>query len=66
MFTTNKTTEEYIRYIIKYFTSTLTFTLRLLAAVNRVHRDPFLRLKKVTMLKIEHLIHVGFTLTDVY
>ena len=44
----------------------LTFTLRLLATVNCIHRDPFMWLRSEDILKFKHLLYTGITLTSFY
>jgi hypothetical protein len=48
------------------FYITLTFTPRLLDALNFIHRDPFTWLKSEDILKVIHLLYTGLTMTSFY
>jgi hypothetical protein len=66
MIASNKATKEEACSTAEVFYVTLTFTLRLLAAVTLIHRDPLTWLKSEGILKVKHLLYTGLTLTSFY
>jgi len=66
MIASNKTMKEEACSTTEVFYVTLTFTLRHLAAVTLIHRDPFTWLKSEDTLKIKHCLYTGLTLTSFY
>ena len=63
MIASNKTMKGEACSNTEVFYLTLTFTLRLLAAITHIHRDPFTWLKSEDILKVIHLLYTGLTLT---
>ena len=66
MIASDKTLKEEACSTTEAFYLTPTFTLRLLAAVTYIHRDPFMWLKHEDILKVKHLLYTGLTLTSFY
>jgi hypothetical protein len=62
----NKATKEEACSTTEVLYVTPTFTLRLLAAVTLIHRDPFMWLKSEGILKVKHCLYTGLTLSSFY